>query len=532
MNNLKSAKENQNSTYKSRIYTRSELDAMTNEELAEVYKNIDRSKKIQLPPLPPAGDEPSLDRNMAIDMTIVLLQIQNELIDALSKGQSDKKTENTLHELQNSIDKLVIELNTALDILDRMDYEGRDSGLVVLELPNAEQLLDIIKPIEEGQHDLKPIIDALPPIGTDPPATKSIDLSVATSTINKNTKSAEGLEERKKYPPSLPIPTPEPSEEPEDGDEDDDGGGGGDKEDMDQDTDNENKDSGDQEDQEKDTEDDANSKWINTEQVDLEEASGDRGDTSQSTVNIIKQAQAELLAGNQDLVKQVRNVTVSTSLGMPSKLDPGDYIQQLFEIAGSYLTRGGRSGSYFIADRMSNDTPDESGIIQISKGTQRKSRHAKLTIYLDVSGSMGREPIKILHRLVADAAKLERTKSIVVPFGTDLHSPLDLSLGVPNRLPSDPSTDINRVLDAIAGKVELRANIKDPFGGISSQMIPLKADLSVIITDMDNNVDGKLDFNRIPYEEQVIFITNKEGNAEEARKAAGSNIDVIYTKEW
>lgn len=497
MNNLKSAKENQNSTYKSRIYTRSELDAMTNEELAEVYKNIDRSKKIQLPPLPPAGDEPSLDRNMAIDMTIVLLQIQNELIEALSKRQSDKKTENTLHELQNSIDKLVIELNTALDILDQMDYEGRDSGLVVLELPNAEQLLDIIKPIEEGQHDLKPIIDALPPIGTDPPATESIDLSVATSTINKNTKSAEELEERKKYPPSLPIPTPEPSE-----------------------------------DQEKDTEDDANSKWINTEQVDLEEASGDRGDTSQSTVNIIKQAQAELLAGNQDLVKQVRNVTVSTSLGMPSKLDPGDYIQQLFEIAGSYLTRGGRSGSYFIADRRSNDTPDESGIIQISKGTQRKSRHAKLTIYLDVSGSMGREPIKILHRLVADAAKLERTKSIVVPFGTDLHSPLDLSLGVPNRLPFDDSTDINRVLDAIAGKVELRANIKDPFGGISSQMIPLKADLSVIITDMDNNVDGKLDFNRIPYEEQVIFITNKEGNAEEARKAAGSNIDVIYTKEW
>ena len=56
-------------------------------------------------------------------MTIVLLQIQNELIDALSKGQSDKKNGEHLHELQNSIDKLVIELNTALDILDRMDLK-------------------------------------------------------------------------------------------------------------------------------------------------------------------------------------------------------------------------------------------------------------------------------------------------------------------------------------------------------------------------------------------------------------------------
>ena len=52
MNNLKSAKENQNSTY-NRVYTRREL-TIINEELAEVYKTL-IDLKIQLPPLPPAG---------------------------------------------------------------------------------------------------------------------------------------------------------------------------------------------------------------------------------------------------------------------------------------------------------------------------------------------------------------------------------------------------------------------------------------------------------------------------------------------
>ena len=63
-----------------RIYKRAELEAMTDDQLIEVYKNIDRYKKIKLGPLPPPPDDMPLTRNVAIEAIVGITLTQNNIL--------------------------------------------------------------------------------------------------------------------------------------------------------------------------------------------------------------------------------------------------------------------------------------------------------------------------------------------------------------------------------------------------------------------------------------------------------------------
>lgn len=499
-----------------KIYTRKELDAMTDEQLVEVYNSIDRSSP---PQIPGQGGDQELLRNRAIARTTLVITAQNNIYQTLATKSTTPQVEAEINSIQSKIETLLSDLNKDLDILDELMKGNEDYSFIFSKLPNGHNIKSQLEDIERLQKEAQDKVRSMPDRTS---ATEDLDQNQVTAIVNRNNQLKEALSKRLVEEPTAPKIDQLINQSPEDGDSDG------------EDSDDGNSSDGDDDDSDDDGSDSSDGFGEGGDEKEREGGSIDKEeddtDGHEDLSQEMRLARRSLLSKTGDLKERLTKL-IAPGTALRAMDTTIDYIEEIFNYVGSYLANVGRSRTYHRPSRRYEELPDESGAIPLFPGTMRRSKKAKLklTIYLDVSCSMGAWPYKILARLAKYTNRLHNTRSLVVTFSDQLDEVLDLSLGIPSRLKSSGGTNIQKVLDAISKGREWAVEVKDEiFGGTTTEIVDLKADVAVIITDLKAPVDLSV----VPPTQDLVFVTNQEEGAEAARAQNHPGTQVIYTKEW
>jgi predicted metal-dependent peptidase len=509
-----------------KIYTRKELDAMTDEQLVEVYNSIDRSSL-------PQGDiiDQDLLRNRAIARTTLVITTQNNIYQTLATKSTTPQVEAEINSIQSKIETLLSDLNKDLDMLDELMKGNEDYSFIFSKLPNEQNIKSQLEDIERLQKEAQDKVRSMPDRTS---ATEDLDQNQVTAIVDKNNQLKEALSKRLVEEPTAAEIDQLTNQSPEDGDSDGEDSDGGNS--SDGDLNDGSSDSADSDGGEKGGGDDgSNSSDGFGEGSDEKEREGGSIDKEEDDTDGHKDLSQEMRLVRQSLLSKTGDLEgkltklVAPGTALVAMDTTTDYIKEIFDYVGSHLANVGRSRTYHRPSRRYEELPDASGAIPILPGEMIMSERAKLTIYLDVSGSMDDWPYKILSRLAEYTNELENTRSLVVTFSTQLNEVLDLSLGIPSHLKSQGGTNIQKVLEAISEGREWAVEVKDEIlGGTTTEIVDLKADVAVIITDLGAHIDLSV----VPPTQRLVFVTNHRENAEAVRAQNHPGTEVIYTKEW